>query len=46
MLYFCYSDIKGVKESKHHFDKISNDLDIALNRNSQVGTLNSSNTGS
>lgn len=32
----CYSDIKGVKESKHHFDKISNDLDLALNRNSQV----------
>ncbi|CAH0715669.1 unnamed protein product, partial [Brenthis ino] len=33
---FIKVDIKGVKESKHHFDKISNDLDIALNRNSQV----------
>ncbi|XP_050666128.1 arf-GAP with coiled-coil, ANK repeat and PH domain-containing protein 2 [Leptidea sinapis] len=29
-------DIRGVKESKHHFEKISNDLDIALIRNSQV----------
>ncbi|VVC92156.1 unnamed protein product [Leptidea sinapis] len=28
-------DIRGVKESKHHFEKISNDLDIALIRNSQ-----------
>ncbi|KAJ2948998.1 hypothetical protein O0L34_g5938 [Tuta absoluta] len=33
---FIKVDIKGVKESKHHFEKISNDLDIALNRNSQV----------
>ncbi|XP_049873379.1 arf-GAP with coiled-coil, ANK repeat and PH domain-containing protein 2 [Pectinophora gossypiella] len=33
---FVKVDIKGVKESKHHFEKISNDLDIALNRNSQV----------
>ncbi|XP_050350714.1 arf-GAP with coiled-coil, ANK repeat and PH domain-containing protein 2 isoform X1 [Nymphalis io] len=33
---FIKVDIKGVKESKHHFDKISNDLDLALNRNSQV----------
>ncbi|KAG7294825.1 hypothetical protein JYU34_022805, partial [Plutella xylostella] len=33
---FVKVDIKGVKESKHHFDKISNDLDLALNRNSQV----------
>ncbi|XP_053609279.1 arf-GAP with coiled-coil, ANK repeat and PH domain-containing protein 2 isoform X2 [Plodia interpunctella] len=33
---FIKVDIKGVKESKHHFDKISNDLDIALTRNSQV----------
>ncbi|XP_013186875.1 arf-GAP with coiled-coil, ANK repeat and PH domain-containing protein 2 isoform X2 [Amyelois transitella] len=33
---FIRVDIKGVKESKHHFDKISNDLDIALTRNSQV----------
>lgn len=33
---FIKVDIKGVKESKHHFDKISNELDIALNRNSQV----------
>ncbi|KOB73875.1 Arf-GAP with coiled-coil, ANK repeat and PH domain-containing protein [Operophtera brumata] len=32
---FVKVDIKGVKESKHHFEKISNDLDIALNRNSQ-----------
>ncbi|XP_072949106.1 arf-GAP with coiled-coil, ANK repeat and PH domain-containing protein 2 [Epargyreus clarus] len=33
---FIKVDIRGVKESKHHFEKISNDLDIALNRNSQV----------
>ncbi|CAK1556377.1 unnamed protein product [Leptosia nina] len=33
---FIKVDIKGVKESKHHFEKISNDLDIALIRNSQV----------
>ncbi|CAH1638125.1 unnamed protein product [Spodoptera littoralis] len=33
---FIKVDIKGVKESKNHFDKISNDLDTALNRNSQV----------
>ncbi|CAH2048537.1 unnamed protein product, partial [Iphiclides podalirius] len=33
---FIKIDVKGVKESKHHFDKISNDLDIALIRNSQV----------
>lgn len=33
---FIKVDIKGVRESKHHFDKISNDLDIALTRNSQV----------
>ncbi|KAI8436667.1 hypothetical protein MSG28_010155 [Choristoneura fumiferana] len=33
---FIKVDIKGVKESKHHFDKISNDLDLALNRNSQM----------
>ncbi|XP_061383669.1 arf-GAP with coiled-coil, ANK repeat and PH domain-containing protein 2 isoform X1 [Danaus plexippus] len=33
---FIKVDIKGVKESKHHFDKISNELDIVLNRNSQV----------
>ncbi|XP_037868429.1 arf-GAP with coiled-coil, ANK repeat and PH domain-containing protein 2 [Bombyx mori] len=33
---FIRVDIKGVKESKHHFDKISNDLDLALIRNSQV----------
>ncbi|XP_026734488.1 arf-GAP with coiled-coil, ANK repeat and PH domain-containing protein 2 [Trichoplusia ni] len=33
---FIKVDIKGVKESKNHFEKISNDLDTALNRNSQV----------
>lgn len=33
---FVKSDIKKVKESRHYFDKISGDLDIALNRNSQV----------
>lgn len=33
---FVKSDIKKVKESRHYFDKISSDLDIALNRNSQV----------
>ncbi|GBP47546.1 Arf-GAP with coiled-coil, ANK repeat and PH domain-containing protein 2 [Eumeta japonica] len=33
---FIKVDIKGVKESKHYFEKISNDLDLALNRNSQV----------
>ncbi|XP_013144075.1 PREDICTED: arf-GAP with coiled-coil, ANK repeat and PH domain-containing protein 2 isoform X2 [Papilio polytes] len=39
---FIKIDIKGVKESKHHFDKISNDLDIALIRNSQVSRNKSS----
>ncbi|XP_043516727.1 arf-GAP with coiled-coil, ANK repeat and PH domain-containing protein 2 isoform X2 [Frieseomelitta varia] len=33
---FIKSDIKRVKESRHYFEKISADLDIALNRNSQV----------
>lgn len=30
------SDIKRVKESRHYFERISGDLDIALNRNSQI----------
>ncbi|KAK2575979.1 hypothetical protein KPH14_007340 [Odynerus spinipes] len=33
---FMRSDIKRVKETRHYFEKISADLDIALNRNSQV----------
>ncbi|KAL6430072.1 hypothetical protein ACFW04_007695 [Cataglyphis niger] len=33
---FIKSDIKRVKESRHYFERISGDLDIALNRNSQV----------
>ncbi|CAL7950389.1 unnamed protein product [Xylocopa violacea] len=33
---FIKNDIKRVKESRHYFEKISADLDIALNRNSQV----------
>ncbi|XP_015185756.1 PREDICTED: arf-GAP with coiled-coil, ANK repeat and PH domain-containing protein 2 [Polistes dominula] len=33
---FMKSDIKRVKETRHYFEKISTDLDIALNRNSQV----------
>ncbi|KAH0552025.1 arf-GAP with coiled-coil, ANK repeat and PH domain-containing protein 2 [Cotesia glomerata] len=33
---FIKSDVKKAKESRHYFEKISNDLDIALNRNSQV----------
>lgn len=33
---FFHSDIKRVKESRHYFEKISADLDVALNRNSQV----------
>ncbi|XP_076647370.1 centaurin beta 1A [Halictus rubicundus] len=33
---FIKSDIKRVKESRHYFEKISTDLDIALNKNSQV----------
>ncbi|XP_075977486.1 centaurin beta 1A [Anticarsia gemmatalis] len=33
---FIKVDIKGVKESKNHFDKISNELDTSLIRNSQV----------
>ncbi|XP_043258687.1 arf-GAP with coiled-coil, ANK repeat and PH domain-containing protein 2 [Colletes gigas] len=33
---FIKSDIKTVKESRHYFEKISADLDIALNRNSQI----------
>jgi len=30
------SDIKRAKETRHYFERISGDLDIALNRNSQV----------
>lgn len=33
---FIKVDIKGVKESKYHFEKISNELDTSLIRNSQV----------
>ncbi|XP_015514988.1 arf-GAP with coiled-coil, ANK repeat and PH domain-containing protein 2 isoform X1 [Neodiprion lecontei] len=33
---FIKSDVKEVKDSRHHFEKISSDLDIALNKNSQV----------
>ncbi|XP_077288273.1 centaurin beta 1A [Arctopsyche grandis] len=33
---FVKVNIKSVKESKHHFEKISNDLDAALLKNSQV----------
>ncbi|XP_075237326.1 centaurin beta 1A isoform X2 [Lycorma delicatula] len=33
---FLKEDIKAVKESRHHFDKISSELDIALSRNSQA----------
>ncbi|CAB3236788.1 unnamed protein product [Arctia plantaginis] len=33
---FIKVDIKGVKESKTHFEKISNELDTSLIRNSQV----------
>ncbi|XP_014473274.1 PREDICTED: arf-GAP with coiled-coil, ANK repeat and PH domain-containing protein 3 isoform X2 [Dinoponera quadriceps] len=33
---FIKSDIKRVKESRHYFERISSDLDVALNRNSQV----------
>ncbi|KZC14080.1 Arf-GAP with coiled-coil, ANK repeat and PH domain-containing protein 2 [Dufourea novaeangliae] len=33
---FIKSDIKRVKESRHYFEKISADLDLALNKNSQV----------
>ncbi|XP_063228186.1 arf-GAP with coiled-coil, ANK repeat and PH domain-containing protein 2 isoform X2 [Bacillus rossius redtenbacheri] len=33
---FIKGDIKGVKESRHYFEKISGDLDAALSRNSQV----------
>ncbi|XP_012282480.1 arf-GAP with coiled-coil, ANK repeat and PH domain-containing protein 2 [Orussus abietinus] len=33
---FIKSDIKRVKEARHYFDKISGDLDVALNRNSQI----------
>ena len=31
-----YSEIKKVKETRKHFEKISDDLDTALNRNSQA----------
>lgn len=34
-----FSDIKSVKDSKHHFEKVSIELDSALLRNSQVGGL-------
>ncbi|XP_071634413.1 arf-GAP with coiled-coil, ANK repeat and PH domain-containing protein 2 isoform X1 [Temnothorax longispinosus] len=33
---FIKSDIKKAKETRHYFEKISGDLDVALNRNSQV----------
>ncbi|KYN12813.1 Arf-GAP with coiled-coil, ANK repeat and PH domain-containing protein 2 [Trachymyrmex cornetzi] len=33
---FIKSDIKRTKETRHYFERISSDLDIALNRNSQV----------
>ncbi|XP_012223196.1 arf-GAP with coiled-coil, ANK repeat and PH domain-containing protein 2 [Linepithema humile] len=33
---FIRGDIKKVKESRHYFERISSDLDVALNRNSQV----------
>lgn len=33
---FIKSDIKRVKESRHYFERISGELDIVLNRNSQV----------
>ncbi|XP_011880640.1 PREDICTED: arf-GAP with coiled-coil, ANK repeat and PH domain-containing protein 2 [Vollenhovia emeryi] len=33
---FIKSDIKRAKETRHYFERISGDLDIALNRNSQV----------
>ncbi|XP_017881331.1 arf-GAP with coiled-coil, ANK repeat and PH domain-containing protein 2 isoform X1 [Ceratina calcarata] len=33
---FVKGDVKTVKESRHYFEKISADLDVALNRNSQV----------
>ncbi|XP_073971357.1 centaurin beta 1A isoform X2 [Rhodnius prolixus] len=33
---FIKEDIKGLWESRQHFDKISSDLDIALTRHSQV----------
>lgn len=34
--FFISRDIKGLWESRQHFDKISSDLDIALTRHSQV----------
>ncbi|GJQ71464.1 hypothetical protein Trydic_g11187 [Trypoxylus dichotomus] len=33
---FCKNDVKRVKENKYHFEKISQDLDVALVRNSQT----------
>ncbi|XP_039296995.1 arf-GAP with coiled-coil, ANK repeat and PH domain-containing protein 2 [Nilaparvata lugens] len=33
---FVKENIKGVKESRHHFDKISAELDLALGRNAQA----------
>ncbi|XP_011703691.1 PREDICTED: arf-GAP with coiled-coil, ANK repeat and PH domain-containing protein 2 [Wasmannia auropunctata] len=33
---FIKSDIKRAKETRHYFERISGDLDIALNRNSQI----------
>lgn len=33
---FVHRDIKGVRESRHYFEKISVDLDSALSRNSQA----------
>lgn len=33
---FCKNDIRYVKDCKQHFEKISQDLDVALVRNSQT----------
>ncbi|XP_044012734.1 arf-GAP with coiled-coil, ANK repeat and PH domain-containing protein 2 isoform X2 [Aphidius gifuensis] len=33
---FIKSDIKKAKELRHCFEKVSNDLDVALNKNSQI----------
>lgn len=33
---FYVRDIKSARESRHYFEKISGDLDVALSRNSQA----------
>ena len=35
-IFLSISEIKNIKETRKHFEKISDDMDSALNRNSQA----------